>query len=136
MTITRRNAIGILAGAIPGAALAQAPAEQGTAQNVTLGWLGGSPPPVATGVSWGVPWKRGAVQKNHAFTLNNGSRALPSDIGGFAWDNTELATDMWLWYSFLRTGREDIFRMAEAMTRHTGEVDTRSSREGPNWFLS
>jgi hypothetical protein len=46
------------------------------------------------------------------------------DIGGYAWDNTELGTDMWLWYSFLRTGRADIFRMAEAMTRHTSEVDT------------
>ncbi|HZS53034.1 MAG TPA: hypothetical protein VFA65_01420 [Bryobacteraceae bacterium] len=46
------------------------------------------------------------------------------DVGGFAWDNTELGTDMWLWYSFLRTGRADIFRMAEAMTRHTSEVDT------------
>ncbi len=46
------------------------------------------------------------------------------DIGGFAWDNTELGTDMWLWYSFLRTGRSDVFRMAEAMTRHTSEVDT------------
>lgn len=46
------------------------------------------------------------------------------DIGGFAWDNTELGTDMWLWYSFLRTGRADVFRMAEAMTRHTSEVDT------------
>ena len=46
------------------------------------------------------------------------------DIGGFAWDNTELGTDLWLWYSFLRTGRADIFRMAEAMTRHTSEVDT------------
>jgi hypothetical protein len=45
------------------------------------------------------------------------------DIGGFAWDNTELGTDVWLWYSFLRTGRADIFRMAEAMTRHTSEVD-------------
>jgi hypothetical protein len=45
------------------------------------------------------------------------------DIGGFAWDNSEQGTDMWLWYSFLRTGRADIFRMAEAMTRHTGEVD-------------
>lgn len=45
------------------------------------------------------------------------------DIGGYAWDNTELSTDMWLWYSFLRTGRSDIFRMAEAMTRHTSEVD-------------
>ena len=45
------------------------------------------------------------------------------DIGGFAWDNTELAPNNWLWYSFLRSGRADIFRMAEAMTRHTGEVD-------------
>jgi hypothetical protein len=45
------------------------------------------------------------------------------DLGGMAWDNTELGTDMWLWLSFLRTGRGDIFRMAEAMTRHTSEVD-------------
>ena len=46
------------------------------------------------------------------------------DVGGFAWDNTELATPMWLWYNFLRTGRYDIWRMAEAMTRHCSEVDT------------
>jgi hypothetical protein len=46
------------------------------------------------------------------------------DLGGMAWDNSELATDSWLWFSFLRTGRADIFRMAEAMTRHTGEVDS------------
>ena len=46
------------------------------------------------------------------------------DVGGFAWDNTELATPMWLWYNFLRTGREDIWNMAEAMTRHCSEVDT------------
>jgi hypothetical protein len=45
------------------------------------------------------------------------------DLGGMAWDNSELGTDMWLWYSFLRSGRADIFRMAEAMTRQTGEVD-------------
>jgi len=45
------------------------------------------------------------------------------DLGGMAWDNSELGTDMWLWYSFLRTARPDVFRMAEAMTRHTGEVD-------------
>src|SRR6185312_5987131 len=45
------------------------------------------------------------------------------DLGGMAWDNTELASDMWLWYSFLRTGRADIYRMAEAETRNTSEVD-------------
>lgn len=45
------------------------------------------------------------------------------DVGGFAWDNTELATNMWLWYSFLRTGRKDVWQMAEAMFRHNSEVD-------------
>jgi len=45
------------------------------------------------------------------------------DVGGFAWDNSELSTDLWLWYDFLRGGRADVFRLAEAMTRHTGEVD-------------
>ncbi len=45
------------------------------------------------------------------------------DIGGYAWDNSELSPDLWLWYQFLRTGRADVFRFAEAMTRHTGEVD-------------
>jgi hypothetical protein len=45
------------------------------------------------------------------------------DVGGYAWDNSELSPDLWLWYGFLRSGRADIFRFAEAMTRHTGEVD-------------
>ncbi|AFN73323.1 hypothetical protein MROS_0079 [Melioribacter roseus P3M-2] len=45
------------------------------------------------------------------------------DMGGYAWANTELMPNMWLWYSFLRTGNSDIFRMAEAMTRHNSEVD-------------
>lgn len=45
------------------------------------------------------------------------------DVGGFAWMNTEEMCDVWLWYSYLRTGRPEIFRMAEAMTRHTQEVD-------------
>ncbi|KAF9444924.1 hypothetical protein P691DRAFT_777927 [Macrolepiota fuliginosa MF-IS2] len=46
------------------------------------------------------------------------------DIGGFAWDNGELGSDLWLWFSFLRTGRADIFRIASAMTRHLTETDT------------
>jgi hypothetical protein len=45
------------------------------------------------------------------------------DLGGFAWQNTELVPNIWLWYTFLRSGREDVFTMAEAMTRHTSEVD-------------
>ncbi|MBQ9666310.1 MAG: hypothetical protein IJV33_07555 [Bacteroidaceae bacterium] len=46
------------------------------------------------------------------------------DVGGYAWDNTELGTPAMLWYQFLRTGDPDVWRMAEAMTRHCSEVDT------------
>lgn len=46
------------------------------------------------------------------------------DMGGYAWQNTELVPTLWLWYAFLRTGREDIFTLAEAMSRHCSEVDT------------
>lgn len=45
------------------------------------------------------------------------------DVGGFAWQNTELVPTYWLWLYFLRTSREDVFTMAEAMTRHCSEVD-------------
>lgn len=45
------------------------------------------------------------------------------DLGGFAWQNTELVPNLWLWYSFLRSGRSETFRFAAAMTRHTSEVD-------------
>lgn len=46
------------------------------------------------------------------------------DVGGFAWQNTELVPTYWLWLYFLRTGREDVFTLAEAMSRHCSEVDT------------
>ncbi|MEP9402316.1 Tat pathway signal sequence domain protein [Sphingomonas sp. VNH70] len=45
------------------------------------------------------------------------------DIGGFAWANSELSPDLWLWLQALRTGGGQAYRLAEAMTRHTGEVD-------------
>ncbi|MEO6994690.1 MAG: hypothetical protein ABI273_13870, partial [Lacunisphaera sp.] len=48
------------------------------------------------------------------------------DWGGHAWDNTELGAPLWLWYSFLRTGRADLFRLAEAHTRNTSETDVYS----------
>ncbi|QYG04397.1 Tat pathway signal sequence domain protein [Massilia sp. NP310] len=64
-------------------------------------------------------WSYGDVM--HAY--DNDRHMWRYDIGGYAWDNSELSTDLWLWYSYLRTGRADIFKFAEAMTRHTGEVD-------------
>lgn len=45
------------------------------------------------------------------------------DVGGYAWDNSELSPDLWLWTAFCRTGRADVFRLAERLTRHTGDVD-------------
>ncbi|WP_027488392.1 exo-rhamnogalacturonan lyase family protein [Allorhizobium undicola] len=64
-------------------------------------------------------WDYGDVMHSY----DNDRHVWRYDIGGFAWDNSELSTDLWLWYSYLRTGRADVFRMAEAMGRHTGEVD-------------
>lgn len=45
------------------------------------------------------------------------------DMGGYAWQNTELIPTLWLWLAFMRSGREDIFTMAEAMSRHSADVD-------------
>jgi hypothetical protein len=45
------------------------------------------------------------------------------DWGGHAWDNTELGAPLWLWFSYLRSGRADLFRLAEAHTRNTSETD-------------
>lgn len=45
------------------------------------------------------------------------------DMGGFAWQNTELVPTYWLWLYFLRTGREDVYTVMEAMSRHCSEVD-------------
>jgi hypothetical protein len=58
-------------------------------------------------------WNYGDVMHTYDFDRHE----WRYDVGGYAWDNSELATD------FLRTGRADTFRFAEAMTRHTGEVD-------------
>ncbi|HLU73506.1 MAG TPA: Tat pathway signal sequence domain protein [Nonomuraea sp.] len=64
-------------------------------------------------------WDYGDVM--HTYDADR--RTWRYDVGGYAWDNSELSPDLWLWYQFLRTGRAGVFRFAEAMTRHTGEVD-------------
>jgi hypothetical protein len=45
------------------------------------------------------------------------------DHGGFAWDNTELGTALWVWASYIRSGRADLFRTAEALARNTSETN-------------
>lgn len=46
------------------------------------------------------------------------------DIGGYAWDNSELSPDLFFWDFFLRTGRPDVYRLAHDQVRHGGEVDS------------
>jgi hypothetical protein len=64
-------------------------------------------------------WDFGDVM--HSYDTNK--HMWKYDVGGYAWDNSELSTDLWLWYYYLHTQRPDVYRMAEAMARHTGEVD-------------
>ncbi|KAJ7178916.1 hypothetical protein C8R46DRAFT_1323130 [Mycena filopes] len=68
-----------------------------------------------------------AMEKRHSalldFYVAETQHTWRYDVGGFAWDNGEIGTDLWLWMSFLRTGRSDLWRMSYAMTRHLSEVD-------------
>ena len=85
-------------------------------------------------LDWSVDYYLKQIQQRHWYGFWNYGDIMHTydadrhvwryDVGGFAWDNSELSPDLWLWYGFLRTGRADIFRMAEAMTRHNTEVDT------------
>lgn len=74
-------------------------------------------------------WNYGDVM--HQFDVSR--KEWMYDVGGYAWDNTELASNMMFWYNFLRSGREDVWTMAEAMSRHTAEVDV--YHDGPNAML-
>ena len=64
-------------------------------------------------------WNYGDVMHNYDFTRHD----WRYDIGGWAWNNIELAPNVLLWVSFLRTGREDVWTMAEALEKHASEVD-------------
>lgn len=70
--------------------------------------------------SWYGFWDHGDVMHTYDWDRH----VWRYDIGGFAWDNSELSPDLWLWQQALRTGQAQAWRLAEAMTRHTSEVDT------------
>ena len=88
---------------------------------------------IEDGLDWYFAYYQKQVEQHHWYgfwnygdvmhTYDHERHVWRYDVGGYAWDNSELSTDLWLWFAFLRTGRADIFRLAEAMTRHTGEVD-------------
>jgi len=84
-------------------------------------------------LDWQLAFYRQQVEQRHWYGFWNYGDVMHTydadrhvwryDVGGFAWDNSELSPDLWLWLYFLRTGRADVFRFAETMLRHTGEVD-------------
>ncbi|KAF4122017.1 hypothetical protein GMORB2_7610 [Geosmithia morbida] len=57
----------------------------------------------------------------HSYDENR--HAWRYDVGGYGWDNSELSPNLFFWQHFLRTGRADVYRFSEALTRHSGEVD-------------
>jgi hypothetical protein len=65
-------------------------------------------------------WDHGDIQH----TYDDDRHTWRYDIGGYAWDNSELSPDLFFWTFFLRTGRADVYRLAEAQARHGGEVDS------------
>jgi hypothetical protein len=68
--------------------------------------------------SWYGFWQFGDFMHSYSFARH----VWHYDWGGHAWDNTELGAPLWLWYSYLRSGRADLFRLAEAHTRNTSET--------------
>ena len=48
---------------------------------VAVRWLDDTAPTLTTGVSWGVPWTPGTIQKDQAFSLSTGEgETLPVQI--------------------------------------------------------
>lgn len=106
-----------------------------------FGGLWSLPKPNATGkeaqiekrLNWTLDFYRNQVEQRHWYgfwdygdvmhTYDVDRHVWRYDVGGYAWDNSELSPDLWLWYSFLRTGEAGAFRLAEAMARHTRDVD-------------
>jgi PcRGLX-like protein C-terminal alpha/alpha toroid domain/PcRGLX-like protein central beta sandwich domain/PcRGLX-like N-terminal RIFT barrel domain len=68
--------------------------------------------------SWYGFWQYGDFMHSYSYPRH----VWHYDWGGHAWDNTELGAPLWLWYSYLRSGRADLFRLAEAHTRNTSET--------------
>jgi hypothetical protein len=84
-------------------------------------------------LDWQVKFYQSQVEQHHWYGFWNYGDIMHTydadrhvwryDIGGYAWDNSELSPDLWLWFSFLRTGDATTFRLAENMTRHNRDVD-------------
>ncbi len=84
-------------------------------------------------IDWLIQYYKKQVEQHHWFgfwdygdvmhTYDSDRHMWRYDIGGYAWDNSELSTDLMLWYTYIRSGNVDAFRLAEAMNRHNRDVD-------------
>ncbi|REL38165.1 Tat pathway signal sequence domain protein [Rhodohalobacter sp. SW132] len=84
-------------------------------------------------LDWSIQYYNDQVDQHHWYgfwdygdfmhTYDTDRHMWRYDVGGYAWDNSELSTDMWLWYTFLRSGDVKAYRLAEAMNRHNRDVD-------------
>jgi hypothetical protein len=78
--------------------LAIAPQSRGQASSsaaappvITLSWLGENPPLVPAGISWGVPWLKGAVGRGSTFSLRAQDKDLPVQTWPLAyWPNGSI----------------------------------------------
>ncbi|EOA90097.1 hypothetical protein ACJQWK_07866 [Exserohilum turcicum] len=57
-------------------------------------------------------------------TYDNDRHQWRYDIGGYAWDNSELSPDLFFWTYFLRSASPDAYRIAHDQARHGGDVDS------------
>jgi hypothetical protein len=62
-------------------------------------------------------------------SLNREGGRWAPDEGRWGWINNESLVDMAIWLQFLRTGRRDYYRAAEACSRHVMEVDLINSTQ-------
>ena len=84
-------------------------------------------------LEWLIQYYKNQVEQHHWYgfwdygdvmhTYDSDRHVWRYDVGGYAWDNSELSTDLMLWYTYIRSGNVDAFRLAEAMNRHNRDVD-------------
>ena len=152
MKISRRNAIGILASTTALQRRGAAQQSNVAGEPVSLNWLDGAPPALETGVSWGVPWPRGAVRKDQSFALTSAEgKPLPLQNwplaywpdGSIKWTGFATVAGASAAALKLSAGKADVMagapavKMSEnsqAIDIDTGRLQCRIPRQG-NFFI-
>jgi hypothetical protein len=122
--------------------------------DVSVNWLGNTPPSVSSGVSWGVPWVRGTVAKDQTFAIKTADgKTLPLQAWPLAyWPDGSIK-----WTGFATVGGPDITgpltivpgpaaapagdvvtvnQTADAIDIDTGKLKCHISKSGSNFIDS